>query len=97
MNLKLKSPNQEPEPVKEDKIILINPSMTEFKTSYFDDKNNPVEVIIPPVGTKELDRGIGETVLDHLVDFVINQSGFAYKSDVNIEKAEIRKRCVLYE
>lgn len=97
MNSKLKSPNQEPESIKDDKIVLINPSMTEFKTSFFDDKNTAHYVAIPPVGTKEFDRGIGQTVLNHLIDFILNQSGFSYKTDVNIEKAEIRKRCVLYE
>jgi hypothetical protein len=96
MNSNLKSPNQEPE-VKTGEIHLINPSLKEFKTSYFDDNNKPVEVVLAPLETKAFPRAIGEVILRHLIDFVLNQGGFSYKTDVNIELAKIRERCVLYE
>ena len=96
MNSKLKSPNQEPE-VKTGEMHLINPSVSEFKTSYFDDNNNSVEVVLAPLETKAFPRATGELVLRHLIDFILNQGGFSYKTDVNLELAEIRKKCVLYE
>jgi hypothetical protein len=96
MNSKLKSPNQEPE-VKTGEMHLINPSVSEFKTSYFDDNNQSVEVIIAPFGSKAFPRATGEVILRHLIDFIINQGGFSYKTDINLEKAEIRKKCILYE
>ena len=96
MNSKLKAPNQEPE-VKTGEMHLINPSVSEFKTSYFDDNNNSVEVVLAPLATKAFPRGIGEVILRHLMDFILNQGGFSYKTDVNEELKKIRERCVLYE
>jgi hypothetical protein len=96
MNSKLKSPNQEPED-KKGKIYLINPSTTEFKTSYFDDNNQSVEVVLAPLETREFPSGVGQTVLKHLMNFILNQGGFSYKTDVNLELAEIRRKCIIYE
>jgi hypothetical protein len=92
----LYAPNQPIEP-KGDEIHLINPSMQEFKTSYLDDKNHEVQVILEPLQAKEFPMSIGLTVLKHLQDFILNQQGFSYKTDVNLELAKIREKCVLYE
>ena len=96
MNSKLKAPNQ-PVEVKTGEIHLINPSLKEFKTSYFDDNNNSVEVVLAPLETKAFSQATGQVILKHLVNFVLNQGGFSYKTDINIELAKIRERCVLYE
>ncbi len=92
----LYSPNQEPKDSK-GKIYLINPSVNEFTTSYFNDKNQSVEVILAPLETKAFPASIGRIVLNHLVDFILNQSKFAYKTSINVEKAKIKERCVVYE
>ena len=96
MNSKLKAPNQEPE-IKNGEIHLINPSLKEFKTSYFDDDNKSVEVVMPPLSSKAFPRATGEVVLKHLINFILNEEGFSYKTDVNLELASIRERCVLSE
>ncbi len=99
MNLKtsnLHSPTQEPIPQKGE-IHLINPQMEEFKTMYLDDKNKSVEVVLAPLETKAFPIGTGKIILKHLMDFVLNQAGFSYKTDVNLKLAEIRKKCVVYE
>ena len=92
----LHSPNQKPE-LKTDELYIINNSTEEFKTTYLDDNNQTVEVIFAPLETKSFPHAVGQVVLKHLVDFILNQGGFAYKSDINIEKEEIRKKCVVYE
>jgi len=97
MNSKnLHSPNQEPV-IKTGDIYLVNPSIEEFKTSYFDDKNNSVEVVLAPLETRAFPINTGEVILKHLMNFVLNQGGFSYKTDVNLELAEIRKKCIVYE
>jgi hypothetical protein len=99
MNLKtnsLYSPNQPPKE-ENDTIYLINPTSEEFKTSYLDDSNKSIEVILAPLKSREFPTKVGKIILNHLIDFVLNQGGFSYKTDVNIEKARIRKDCVLYE
>lgn len=96
MNSKLKSPNQEPES-KDGEIHLINPSLKEFKTSYLNDDNKSIDVVLPPLSSKAFPRATGEVVLKHLMDFILNEGGFSYKTDVNEELKLIRERCVLYE
>ena len=56
-----------------------------------------IEVIINPLTSKEFPYNKGQVILKHLIDFILNQEGFSYKTDVNLELAEIRKQCVLYE
>lgn len=90
------SPNQEPEEQSEN-LYLINPSIEEFKTTYLDDDNKTVEVVLAPLESREFKPGEGRIVLNHLVNFILNQEGFAYKSDVNEELARIRKKCIIYE
>lgn len=92
----LYSPHQEIV-TKTDKIYLINPSVAEFKTSYFNDKNERVEITLAPLETRDFPIGEGNTILKHLVDFILNQGGFSYKTDVNIEKEKIRQKCIVYE
>ncbi len=92
----LHAPNQEVIPQKGE-MLLINPTMEEFKTSYFTDKNEGVEVTIAPLDSKAFPRSVGETILNHLMNFVLNKGGFSYKTDVNLELAKIREKCVVYE
>ena len=91
------SPNQEPPEEKKGKMYLINPSVKEFTTTLFDDNNKTISVTLAPLETKAFPAGIGRTILTHLVNFILNQGGFAYKSDIKEELAEIRKKCVVYE
>ncbi len=95
--MSLYSPNQEPKPLESNEIHLINPSIKEFKTSYLDDKNRSIEVVLTPMEVKSFPINIGKTILEHLIDFILNQEGFSYKTAVNIEREIIRERCVLYE
>ena len=92
----LHSPNQEKTP-KTDDILLVNPSIEEFKTTFFNDKNHSVEVVLAPLETRAFPRAIGETILKHLMNFILNQGGFSYKTDVNLELAKIKEKCVVYE
>ncbi len=92
----LHAPNQEVIP-KTDDLLLVNPSIEEFTTYYFDDKNKQVKVTLAPLETKAFPRGVGQTILNHLMNFILNQGGFAYKTDVNLELAKIREKCVVYE
>ena len=96
MNSNLNSPIQ-PEPIKGDEIHLINPSMKEFRTTYLDDHNNSVEVILEPLATRAFPMAQGLVILKHLMNFILEEGGFSYKTDVNLELADIRKKCVLYE
>lgn len=90
------SPQQESEE-KSETIHIINPSVKEFKTTYLNDKNEQIEVILAPLESRAFPRGEGEIVLRHLVNFILNEGGFSYKSDINLELTDIRKKCVIYE
>lgn len=92
----LNSPHQEPT-VQTGDILLVNPSMEEFKTTYLDDKNKQVEVTLQPLETRAFPRDTGRIVLTHLVNFVLNQGGFSYKANINLELAKIREKCIAYE
>lgn len=92
----LYSPIQEPTTQKGE-MYLVNPSMKEFKTTYLDDKNQSIEVILEPLETKAFTRNTGEIILKHLMNFVLDQGGFSYKTDVNLELAKIKEKCVVYE
>ncbi len=89
----LHSPNQEVIP-QTDEMLLINPTPKEFTTTYFDDENKQVKVTIPPLASQSWPRHTGEIVLKHLMNFVLNQNGFSYKTDVNLELAKIREKCL---
>lgn len=93
----LYSPNQEPEEQKTGSIYLINPSVQEFKTQYLDDKNKPVEVMLAPLESRAFPTAVGNIVLNHLVNFILNQAGFSYKTDVKEELEKIRAKCIIYE
>ena len=92
----LHSPIRETIPQKGE-IYLVNPSIEEFRTTFFNDKNHSVEVVLAPLETRAFPRSIGETVLNHLMNFILNQGGFSYKTDVNLELAKIKEKCVVYE
>ena len=92
----LNSPHQEPA-IQVGDIYLVNPSIEEFKTTYFNDKNEPVEVKLAPLETRAFPRNTGNIILNHLVNFILNQGGFSYKTDVNLELAKIREKCIVYE
>jgi len=91
------SPNQEPPEDKKGEMYLINPSVKEFTTTLLDDNNKSISITIAPLETKAFPSSIGRTILLHLVNFILNQGGFSYKTDVKLELAEIRKKCVVYE
>lgn len=92
----LYSPNQ-PSEIKSDTIDLINPSIKEFKTTYLDDYNKEIEIVLAPLQAKAFPTSVGIIILDHLIDFILNQGGFSYKTSVTEERKKIREKCVLYE
>lgn len=87
---------QEPED-KTGTMHIINPSIEEFNTTFLDDRNKHVSLTLAPLESREFSRSVGSIVLRHLVNFILNQSGFSYKTDVNKELERIRATCIIYE
>ncbi len=92
----LHSPTKESVPQTDD-ILLVNPTMEEFTTYYFNDKNEQVKATLKPLETKSFPHSYGQIILKHLMNFVLNQGGFSYKTDVNLELAKIKEKCLVYE
>ncbi len=82
---------------KKGEIHLQNISIEDFHTSYFDNNNKEVKVTIPGLKTKEFSHSIGMIIRNHLANFILNQKSFHYKTDVNLELAEIKKQITIYE
>lgn len=95
--MSLYSSHQLPEKSAEGTIYLMNPSIQEFKTSYFDDDNQSVEVVIPALETKEFPAALGNVIRNHLVTFILNQEDFHYKTDVKLELERIKQEVTMYE